>query len=220
MSDQDNKFCFLCRRTEDQCGKLIELPNRIFVCQDCLQKSFDTMSTQFSGGFDLGELLNRFPNVSMVTLGNNPAAERKKAKKPEDSEPRAAFDIKKIPAPHKIKAMLDEYVIGQDRAKKVLSVQVYNHYKRVLSGSAYPCQRQTILAKKPRLPVLPVRPTRRKRSSPLPATPASAGRPARHRGVRRSERRPGTGLLSSISSARRLAPLHSPSRPPCRSSSS
>ncbi len=131
MSDQDNKFCFLCRRSEEQCGKLIELPNRIFVCQDCLQKSFDTMSTQFSGGFDLGELLNRFPNVSMVTLGNNPAAERKKAKKPEDSEPGAAFDIRKIPAPHKIKAMLDEYVIGQEHAKKVMSVAVYNHYKRV-----------------------------------------------------------------------------------------
>ncbi|MDY3714711.1 MAG: ClpX C4-type zinc finger protein, partial [Blautia sp.] len=37
--------------------------------------------------------------------------------------------------PQEIKAFLDEYVIGQDEAKKVLSVAVYNHYKRVLAGS-------------------------------------------------------------------------------------
>ena len=40
-----------------------------------------------------------------------------------------------IPAPHKIKSMLDEYVIGQDYAKKVMSVAVYNHYKRVLTNT-------------------------------------------------------------------------------------
>ena len=42
-----------------------------------------------------------------------------------------AFDVKSIPAPHKIKAQLDDYVIGQEYAKKVISVAVYNHYKRV-----------------------------------------------------------------------------------------
>ena len=41
------------------------------------------------------------------------------------------FNIKDIPAPHKIKEKLDDYVIGQDHAKKVMSVAVYNHYKRV-----------------------------------------------------------------------------------------
>ena len=43
------------------------------------------------------------------------------------------LDIKKIPAPHKIKASLDEYVVGQEHAKKVMSVAVYNHYKRIAS---------------------------------------------------------------------------------------
>ena len=42
---------------------------------------------------------------------------------------------KKLPAPHKIKAALDEYVIGQDYAKKVMSVAVYNHYKRVATDT-------------------------------------------------------------------------------------
>ena len=41
------------------------------------------------------------------------------------------FDIKNIPAPHILKAKLDEFVIGQDQAKKAIAVAVYNHYKRV-----------------------------------------------------------------------------------------
>ena len=132
--DNYENFCFLCKRTESQCGKLIELPNRIFVCSDCMQKSFDTMNTQFSGGFDLGELLNRFPNISMVTLGPDgpiQSTNRQKIRKKDEAKPKPAFDIRKIPAPHKIKAMLDDYVIGQEHAKKVMSVAVYNHYKRV-----------------------------------------------------------------------------------------
>src|ERR1043166_8529881 len=43
-------------------------------------------------------------------------------------------DLKKLPKPQEIKEILDEYVIGQERAKKVLSVAVYNHYKRIESG--------------------------------------------------------------------------------------
>ena len=45
------------------------------------------------------------------------------------------LDIHSIPAPHKIKAALDEHVVGQERAKKIMSVAVYNHYKRIFSES-------------------------------------------------------------------------------------
>ena len=45
------------------------------------------------------------------------------------------IDLKDIRAPHKIKAQLDEYVVGQEHAKKVISVAVYNHYKRVATGT-------------------------------------------------------------------------------------
>ena len=45
------------------------------------------------------------------------------------------LNIKDIPAPHKIKAQLDEYVVGQEKAKKIISVAVYNHYKRVATGT-------------------------------------------------------------------------------------
>ncbi len=45
-------------------------------------------------------------------------------------------DFSTLPKPNEIKAKLDEYVIGQDEAKKVLSVAVYNHYKRIFTSSA------------------------------------------------------------------------------------
>ncbi len=54
-------------------------------------------------------------------------------KKDKDKENKPLIDIKDIPRPDKIKALLDEYVVGQEHAKKVISVAVYNHYKRVAS---------------------------------------------------------------------------------------
>ena len=45
------------------------------------------------------------------------------------------MDLKDLPAPHKIKARLDEYVVGQEHAKKAMSVAVYNHYKRVATDT-------------------------------------------------------------------------------------
>ena len=58
---------------------------------------------------------------------------RKKKKKKVKKE---LFKLSEIPAPHAIKAQLDEYVIGQEQAKKAISVAVYNHYKRVFSRTS------------------------------------------------------------------------------------
>ena len=63
------KFCFLCHRPESQAGKMIELPNNIHICNDCMQKSFDTMTQQMNNGLNLNDLLN-MPNVSMINLGS------------------------------------------------------------------------------------------------------------------------------------------------------
>ena len=61
--------------------------------------------------------------------------QQKIKKKKEGEEYKPLVDIRNLPAPHKIKAKLDEYVVGQEYAKKVMSVAVYNHYKRVATDS-------------------------------------------------------------------------------------
>ena len=54
----------------------------------------------------------------------------------EDEEREVAEAITQVPAPHEIKDILDQYVIGQERAKKALAVAVYNHYKRINSSAS------------------------------------------------------------------------------------
>lgn len=53
--DEYEKVCFICRRPESVAGKMIELPNHICVCNDCMQKSFDAMS---NGPIDYSQLMN------------------------------------------------------------------------------------------------------------------------------------------------------------------
>ncbi len=64
---------------------------------------------------------------------NNPKQQVKRRKPGEKSEP--VIDPAKVLPPHKLKAKLDEYVVGQEQAKKIISVAVYNHYKRIISGA-------------------------------------------------------------------------------------
>ena len=136
--DEYEKFCFLCRRPESQAGPMISLPNDIHICTDCMQKSFNSMNQQISDGkFNYSDLLN-MPNISMIDLSslqNSMAQPKKIKKKKKAEEAKPVIDLKNIPAPHKIKATLDQYVIGQEKAKKVMSVAVYNHYKRVATNT-------------------------------------------------------------------------------------
>ena len=136
---KQEKFCFLCRRPESKAGPMIELPNNIHICTDCMQKSFNSMNQQFNDGkFNYADLMN-MPNVSMIDLRSfqNPGQQPKKIhkKKKEEKAEKPVLDLKNIPAPHKIKETLDQYVIGQEKAKKVMSVAVYNHYKRVATDT-------------------------------------------------------------------------------------
>ncbi len=100
--------CSFCGRRADILGEqLIAGPNGVYICSEC--------------AFSCAELFQ-------MELGINPTV--KKASKAKENKNK--LDIK-LHKPKEIKAFLDEYVIGQDEAKKVLAVQVYNHYKRVLS---------------------------------------------------------------------------------------
>ena len=133
--DEYEKICFICHRPESVTGKMIDLPNHITVCPDCMQKSFDAMT---NGSIDYSRLMN-MPGVQFLNLSDlenmaPPKTQKIKKKKKEPKEFKQ-LDIKKIPAPHKIKARLDEYIVGQEYAKKAISVAVYNHYKRVATGT-------------------------------------------------------------------------------------
>ena len=130
--------CYICRRPESKAGKMIHIPNNICICKDCMQKIFDSMDK-------MGGPFGGMPYVDMFTMGRPPQAEvpqnqKLKKKKEEKKSAKAStqkgiFDIQHLPAPHIIKGTLDEYVVGQELAKKVMSVAVYNHYKRVLTDS-------------------------------------------------------------------------------------
>ena len=145
--DDYEDICYICRRPESVAGKMIHIPNNICICSDCMQKTFDSMEGFGFGSGDNASLNNidfsKMPNISMVNLSdlsdfmpNMPNSQRlKKKKKKEDKQEAPVLDIKNIPPPHKIKAELDEYVVGQEYAKKVMSVAVYNHYKRVATGT-------------------------------------------------------------------------------------
>ena len=128
------KYCFMCHRPESVTGKLIEMPNDMYVCQDCMQKSMDMMNNT---PFDLSKLMNT-PGIQFLNVSDLdsmfPKKQRVKKKK-EGAKKAPVLNIKDIPAPHKIKAQLDEYVIGQEHAKKAMAVAVYNHYKRVATDT-------------------------------------------------------------------------------------
>lgn len=138
-NDDYEDICYICRRPESKAGKMIKIPSDICICSDCMQKTFDSMN---HSGFPMGDFgnINGMPNISLVNLSDLPnmntvpkSQRLKKKKAKEEKKAAPVLDIKSIPAPHKIKASLDEYVVGQEKAKKVMSVAVYNHYKRIAS---------------------------------------------------------------------------------------
>ncbi len=156
-SDKESIYedvCFICRRPESKTGKMFKLPNNISVCNDCMHKTMDTVSQ-----FDYQGMLNDpalmdslsknmdnkgYPNIRFVNIAdlqgeggipNKQKIKKKKEKTAEDAAQEPVLDIKNIPPPHRIKAQLDDYIIGQEHAKKVISVAVYNHYKRVATGT-------------------------------------------------------------------------------------
>ncbi len=132
-TDEYEKICYMCRRPESKAGKMVEMPGNISVCTDCMQKTFD--SIQGSTGMQYADLM-KLSNLNFMNLsdlhGEIPQRQKLKKKKPkEEKKVDPVFNIQKMPAPHKIKEKLDDYVVGQEHAKKVISVAVYNHYKRI-----------------------------------------------------------------------------------------
>ncbi len=128
--DELEEVCYLCRRPESKVGKMIHIPNQISICADCMQKTFDTIN---KGDNPYLHMMGINPSMLNASQFQNdiPKAQKLKKSKPETEENQEMFDRKKIPSPHVIKASLDDFIIGQEHAKKVISVGVYNHYKRI-----------------------------------------------------------------------------------------
>lgn len=99
--DDSRLKCSFCGKSQDQVKKLIAGPE-VYICDECVELCNEILDEEF------------FEN------------------KDKDGEKSDELNAEKpIPKPHEIKAYLDQYIIGQDDAKKVLSVAVYNHYKRL-----------------------------------------------------------------------------------------
>ena len=99
--------CSFCGKTRSQVSKLIAGPGGVYICDECVHACSDMID-----GADLAEL-----------AGEDAASA-------DDGLP-----IKNLPTPHEIYDELSQYVMGQEQAKRAMSVAVYNHYRRILSGN-------------------------------------------------------------------------------------
>ena len=149
-NDDNNNYediCYMCRRPESQAGRLLKMAGSFCVCADCMQKTFNLMNAGDIPGFPMDSNKNNPLGANpfgfnLGFIGDIPKSQRlKKKPAPEEArenseEPENVLDFRRLPPPHKIKESLDEYVIGQEKAKKVISVAVYNHYKRVTKDAS------------------------------------------------------------------------------------
>lgn len=103
MDKKPNKVCANCGIKGDDAGILMELSNGTYICSKCINLAHKQLE-------DMGIFQD--------------------TDKEENYIPTSTHE-KVIPKPIEIKEFLDKYVIGQDDAKKIMSVSVYNHYKRI-----------------------------------------------------------------------------------------
>ena len=99
--DSNMLFCSFCGRLRQEVHNLIEGPDGIMICDECIETCYKLIHD----------------DVESVNIDENNKKEK--------------ISSEELPSPESIKKVLDEYVIGQEQAKKVLSVAVYNHYKRI-----------------------------------------------------------------------------------------
>ena len=126
--NHDETRCAFCGKPSDQVTAMVAGPDGICICDECLSACTAAMmhdlGMRFDPGFDGG----------FVMAGSDEFEERyapaKQQGKPE-AEPSSDEVLADLPTPHELYEDLSEYVVGQEMAKRALSVAVYNHYKRI-----------------------------------------------------------------------------------------
>jgi ATP-dependent Clp protease ATP-binding subunit ClpX len=106
--------CSFCGKSQEQVRKLIAGPG-VYICDECVDLCNEILDEEL---FDSGSSPQPVPR-----RGEQPPEKRRTRTSP--------INMGQIPKPREIKKYLDEHVVGQDEAKKILSVAVYNHYKRL-----------------------------------------------------------------------------------------
>ena len=103
----DNEMhCSFCGKSRSQVSKLIQGPGGVYICDECVRAC-----------------------SQMIEEADGTAAEE------DDVDEESPLPLKELPTPHEIYDELSQYVIGQEAAKRAMSVAVYNHYRRILSGN-------------------------------------------------------------------------------------
>ena len=115
MSKYDSHLkCSFCGKSQEQVRKLIAGPG-VYICDECVDLCNEILDEEL---FDSS------------AAAPQPAPRREQT--PEKRHTRSSnLSLGQMPKPQEIKKYLDEHVIGQESAKKILSVAVYNHYKRL-----------------------------------------------------------------------------------------
>ena len=118
MANKKDIRCSFCGRTENECGSILLSGVNGYICADCIQTASRMLS-------EYGLINDDAADDVGSAYAKGKGAKAKKAK--------VAAERRSVPKPAEIKAYLDQYVIGQDDAKRTLAVAVYNHYKRLAS---------------------------------------------------------------------------------------